>query len=302
MSIKIKQSIYIVIEYLIKGYTNSLFIMKLPIITALLLLFFSATINAQTRLKLSDALAKGFIKLKIMGNDGHTGKCATFQTENTTSQILDIEIDCGQKIQCSDSTAQNLVVTQSEHIRLTAKRMVATAVYAMCINAHKGSPGKVAFRLGQMAQGALLRITHFIEKKKYQNSSAQSAIWNITDNYEIATIGNSEGNDYEMTNELRAFIAKEKKILNYPKAKPVLRTEKTQEGTFDLILQNKANVQIMLMNANHQIVKRYLNAVKEAGIIRINYAVKNTDYKAGTYYLVARVGTKEVKRELILLE
>ncbi len=93
-----------------------------------------------------------------MGNDGHTGRCATVVTENTTTQTLDIDIDCGQKIECSDSSAQNLIITQSEKVRLTPKKTIATAVFAMCINASKGSPGRVPFKLGRMAQGALLRL------------------------------------------------------------------------------------------------------------------------------------------------
>ncbi len=276
--------------------------MKLTIIATLLLFLFCIPSNSQIRLKLSDAVAKGFIKLKITGNDGHTGKCATVQTENTTTETLDVDIDCGQKIQCSDSSAQNLVITQSEHVRLTPKRIVRTAVFAMCINAGKASPGRVPFRLGQMAQGALLRLTQFIEKKKYQNGHAQSAIWTITDNHDIASIGGDRDENYEMTNELRGFVAKEKHITNYPKAKPAVRVEKTTEGTFDLIIQNSAMVDVVLLDENNRIVKQYVHSTKEAGILRINYSVKNTDFKTGTYYVVAKVGNKEVKRELVKLE
>ncbi len=276
--------------------------MKFTILTTLLFFAFGCQLMAQTHLKLSDAMAKGYIKLNITGNDGHIGKCATLQTENTTTQTLDIDIDCGQKIQCSDSSAQNLIITQSEHVRLTPRRIVATAVYAMCINAHKASPGRIAFRLGTMAQGALLRISQFIEKKKYQNSNAQSAVWTITDNLDIASIGSSEGNDYAMTNELRGFVAKEKKIINYPKAKPKVRKEMIIEGTFDQIITTRAMVQVLLVDANRKTVNLFLNETKQAGILRINYRIKNTDYKAGTYYIILRVGNKEMKRELMVLE
>jgi hypothetical protein len=275
--------------------------MKLILFSAILLFVFSIPSNAQTHLKLNDAVAKGFIKLKITGNDGHTGKCATVQTENTTSQTLDIDIDCGQKIQCNDTLAQNLVITQSEHVRLTAKRMIATAVFAMCINAHKASPGRISFKLGQMAQGALLRLTRFIEKKKYQNSQAQSAIWTITDNNSVASIGSDVGSDYEMTNELRGFVAKEKHV-EYTTAKPAIRIQKNIEGTFDLILEKQAIVEVILVDASNKMVTQFVHSSRDAGIIRINYTLKNTDYKAGRYYIISRVANKEVKRELVMLE
>lgn len=276
--------------------------MKISILTPLLLLVFCLSVQAQTRLKLSDAVAKGFVKLKIMGNDGHTGRCATVITENTTAQTLDVDIDCGQKITCSDSSSQNLVITQSEHIRLTPKRIVTTAVYAMCINAHKSSPGRIPFKLGQMAQGALLRLTKFIEQKKYQNAHAQSAVWTITDNNSLATIGSDEGDDYEMTNALRGFVATEKHITNYTKAKPKVRKEAMVEGSFDIVLVSKAPVVVQMVDAQNRVVKVFVKESKEAGILRINYSVKNTDYKAGTYYIVMMVGNKEMKREQILLE
>jgi hypothetical protein len=274
--------------------------MKLIILISVFIAF-SINSNSQTRLKLKDAIAKGFVKVKIVGNNGHTGRCATVQTENTTSQVLDIDIDCGQKIQCSDSTAQNLVITQTEHVRISPKKIIATAVYAMCINAHKSSPGKVGFKLGAMASGALLRLTQFIEKKKYQNSHAQSAIWTITDNNSVATIGSDIDDEYEMTNALRGFIAREKHE-NFVVAKPKTRREKITDGTFDLIIQTKANVEVVLIDANNRIVKQFLRSPKDAGIVRFNYTIKNTDYKAGTYFIIARVGGKEVKREIVVLE
>ncbi len=275
--------------------------MKLTILSIAILLILCIPSRAQTHYKLADAVAKGFIKLKITGNDGHTGKCATVQTENTTSQTLDIDIDCGQKILCSDTSAQNLVITQTEHVRLTAKRIVSTAVFAMCINAHKGSPGKVGFRLSQMAQGALLRLTQFIEKKKFQNSQAQSAVWSITDNYAIASIGTDVGDDYEVTNALRGFVAKEKHV-NFIAAKPKIRAEKMLAGSFDIIVETQARVEVVMVDANNKTVKQFLNATKDAGIIRINFSMKNTDFKAGKYYVIARVNNKETKRELILVE
>jgi hypothetical protein len=271
------------------------------IIPTLLLLAFCISSHAQTRYKLKDAIAKGIVRLKITA-DGHTGRCASVSTENLTNQTVDIDIDCGQKIQSSDSNTQNLVITQAEHVRLNPKKIIVTAVFALCINAHKGSPGRASFRLGQMAQGALLRISQFIEKKKYQNSNAQSAVWSITDGYAIANIGTDQSSDYEMINELRGFVAKEKNITNYPKSRPLVRPEKITNGTFDVILQTKGNVELVLVDATNKTVKLFLRGPKDAGIIRVDYSVKNTDYKAGRYFIVMRVNGKEVKREAVILE
>ncbi len=258
--------------------------------------------QAQSRLKLADAVKKGFVKLHIMGAGGYSGKCAEMETENVTSQSLDIDIDSGQKIQCSDSSAQNLIVTQSEHVRLAPKRKVKTALYAMCINAHKGSPGKVLFSLGAMAQGSLLRLVQFIEQKKWQNNHAQSAVWSITDNKDIASIGESVSQDADMINALRGFVAKEKHIASYPKATPKVRAIHFNEGSEDLILQKKAMVEVLLLDKNNAVKKQLMSGQKEAGILRVNYSIKNTDYLAGRYFLVIKVNGKEEKRVLIYLE
>ncbi len=110
------------------------------------------------------------------------------------------------------------------------------------------------------------------------------------------------GADYEMTNELRGFVAKEKNIVNYPKAKPIVRKEQTLEGTFDVILEKNAFVEVVMIDANNIPVKVFTKANKEAGILRINYEVKNTDYKAGTYYIIVKAANKEMKREKLVLD
>jgi hypothetical protein len=277
--------------------------MRTPILIATILLVLCLSAQAQQRYKINDAIAKGIVQLKISGTGSHTGRCAIVEAQNTTNQTIDVVIESGQKIQCADSSAQNLVITQTEVVHLTPKKKLLTAVFAMCINASKSSPAnKVGFKLGQMAQGALLKLTKFIEKKKYQNGVAQSAVWSITDNKDIASIGSSTDDQYAMINELRGFVATEKHITNYPKAKPLTRTIKEIEGSFDLILQNKANVEVVMVDAQNKVVKQLLKAPKDAGILRINYTIKNTDYKAGTYYIIARAANKEVKREVVVLE
>ncbi len=282
---------------------NTLFFtMRTSILTTIMVLCCFGS-QAQVRYTLIDAIDRGLIKLNITGNGGFTGKVATMQTENLTNQYFDIAIDCGQKIQCSDSAAQNLVITQTEFVRMTPKRIITTAVFAMCINAGKASPSnKVGFRLGQMAQGALLKLTRFIEKNKYQNTHAQNAVWSITDNKDIATIGNNFDDDYQMVNALRGFVAKEKHIVNYPKSRPKIRTLKQVEGSLDVFLTNRALVEVVLVDFENKVVKQYLRQQKEPGILRINYAVRNVDFKAGIYYVVVRASGNEVKREYVHLE
>jgi hypothetical protein len=274
--------------------------MKRSAILLIPLLVLTFSLSAQ-HAKLSDAIQKGLIRLHIMGN-GHTGQCASVQAENLSAETLDLDLDCGQKIVNSDTLQQNLMVTRKESFHLLPKGKATRQVYAMCINAGKGSPASKAFNLGQMAQGTLLRLAKLIEFKGWQNSNAQSAIWAITDNRTVNTIGSDITDDYEMVNALRDFVAKEKKITNYTKAKKKVRTEKMIDGSVDVILDKKANVAVYIIDKDGKIMKRMMQENKDAGIVRVNYSVRNLDYASGLYYIVVKVNDKESKRELIMLE
>jgi hypothetical protein len=265
------------------------------------LLIFSSALRAQQHTKLSDAIQKGLIRLNIVAS-GHGGRCASVEAQNTGTQVLDLDIDCGQKIVNSDSSQQNLMVTQKESIHLLPNAKATRKVYAMCINAGKGSPSNKPFRLGQLAQGALMRLAQLIEQKGWQNSNAQSAVWSITDNRSINSIGSDVSDDYEMVNTLRGFVAKEKKITNYTRSAKKVRVEKNVEGTVDVIIDQKSNVSVYLVSSDDKVVKYLAQDSKNPGIVRVNYYLKNLDYSAGTYYIVVKVNNAERKREVVNLE
>jgi hypothetical protein len=79
-------------------------------------------------------------------------------------------------------------------------------VQTMCIELHNHSPRSGdLFVLNNEANGHLAVLAELIAEKNYQNSTAQSAVWALTDNADLSDI---YGTDTTMAGELASFVSK----------------------------------------------------------------------------------------------
>ena len=166
---------------------------------------FSACSYASDTLRLADALKSKILKIKAVGNGGFSGEALKLHLENTGSQDLLLRIDAGQIFKSEDEAAQNLMVTQTAFAEIAPKGKKEKNVWTMCIESHDHSPyANSSFSVLGMASGDLLKLAKMIDEKDYQNSTAQSAVWAITNG---ASIKDIYGTDLKMAQSLANFVA-----------------------------------------------------------------------------------------------
>lgn len=250
---------------------------------ALFLLLLAAQIQAQTRIKLRDAIKKGMVKMNVRAT-GHTGKCVTANITNEMGVPITLDVETGQKLLCSDTTVQDLVISRSELITLKPKETHSHKFYAFCIEMHNGGPANNSYRIGDMAKGALLKVVQFIAKNGLQDVLGQNAVWCVTDNNSITSLKGTVTNA-DVAKELRKLVATEMKLsmpAYRPDEKDVSET-KTMKGSFTYSIVRKTWVKIAVYDMQGKEVEVLLEAEQTQGIYACQYELDKAKYRNGNY-------------------
>lgn len=249
----------------------------------LVLLLLAAQIQAQTRIKLRDAIKKGMVKMNVRAT-GHTGKCVTANITNEMGVPITLDVETGQKLLCSDTTVQDLVISRSELITLKPKETHSHKFYAFCIEMHNGGPANNSYRIGDMAKGALLKVVQFIAKNGLQDVLGQNAVWCVTDNNSITSLKGTVTNA-DVAKELRKLVATEMK-LSMPAYRPDetdVSETKTMKGSFTYSIVRKTWVKIAVYDMQGKEVEVLLEAEQTQGIYACQYELDKAKYRNGNY-------------------
>ena len=75
-------------------------------------------------------------------------------------------------------------------MKLKPHQKLDTAAYGFCCQSTNSSPQKgQKFRLGKKADSLMVKLCNYIDKHKIAPSNAQSAVWTVSNNHKLATIG-----------------------------------------------------------------------------------------------------------------
>ncbi|MCU0429223.1 MAG: hypothetical protein MUF42_04565 [Cytophagaceae bacterium] len=155
---------------------------------------------------LQEALQQKKVALSAKGNGGFQGSCLHLELNNLTQAPISIKMDPGAIFKDQDLGAQNLMLVEEYMVLLKPKQKQSLDAQTMCIEHHDYSPAQGdAFVYASMAQGYLLELAQLLARKNYQNSTAQSAVWAITDK---SSIGDIYATDTTMASELLDVVCK----------------------------------------------------------------------------------------------
>jgi hypothetical protein len=177
---------------------------------------------------------------------------------NKTNYQLEIEVEAGSIFASADEAVQDLMVTKSEIFALKPRGNYTINLFTMCIQSHNMSPGKGdLFTYGRQANGDLLDLVKLIDKHKYQNSTAQSAVWAITDGASIADI---YGSDTAMVRTLAKMISEAKHIpLSQFNFQPRVHQITSIKSSMEVLLEKPAeNVSLKAYHHNSGVFFREL--------------------------------------------
>lgn len=254
---------------------------------------------------LTEAIQKKLITVQIMGADqiqpasnSHYGKCIQMELTNTSNQSFKIKLAAGQQFEPDDSAIQNMMVTEGVLFVLTPRKKHKEYINAMCVQHHDGGPNStVKFTMGNMSNGHLLGIAQLVEKYKYFNSTAQSAVWCISDGEDISTIQNDE--DSVMTYVLQKFVSEAtgqpmptKQVHALPAAQTAKRYSKTTV-TFEWSTHETYATTLVVLDMQNKPVMEILKDVSlPAGEHSQTIVLNEADLPKGDYKIILYLNNK----------
>ncbi len=269
----------------------------------LLLAFLSFSAFAETNLSLAEALQKQLVKATFSGakddtahvmQSSHWGPCMSLEVTNQSSDALNLSLAYGYRLLPDDTNVQTMLVTQSLLVRLAPKQKKNYRVYAMCSEASDAGPSsEKKFKMGKRAGGHLLGLAELIERKKYQNSTAQDAVWCLTDNHDLSSISDD---DTTVMYDLRRYVARAKglpeaSIYTTPASpayepQKVIRTRTVYSGSLSYSVSRTAKVMVALFDEDNHMKTVYVNnEMQREGSYTYNYELSSEDMNNKKHYL-----------------
>lgn len=279
--------------------------MKAFFATLTLLLCLSAS-AADSTYTFKRALSKRLIKAEIRGvenvqpNSSHNyGQCMQMKLTNLTTQQFNVKLEAGQQLVPGDTTVQTMLVTEGKTFSLKSRSSVQEYINAMCMQMHDAAPVyKHTFSAGEMSKGNMLTFAQLLEKQKYFDSTAQYALWCLTDNVDIKAI---KGSDTNQVKQLQKFVSEAtgQPVPEYYKGKLVVKAN----ATFEWGASEDHTATLVIMNSKNQVVKNVLKDEKlTTGYHTYNVELSTIEYTPGTYTIKLFLNGKLQSTEKVKLE
>lgn len=278
--------------------------MKRTTTFALALCLCSAASAASVSYKLNDAIKKNLVTVQFKGAkadtsfkgevSSHYGPCIAMEIASNSTDALNLELEYGYQLLPSDTSVQNMMVTQNLMVNLAPKQKKNYRLYAMCIEASDGSPKEdMKFVLLKRSTGNLLGIAEFLNKKKYQGNAAQDAVWCISDNRDLHSITSA---DTALMYDLRRCVAKLKGMpdssiyasLSSGSSAPArtYRTYYTYSGSLSYNVSRSAKVLIALFDESNKMKTVYVNNENQRpGEYTYNYQLSSDEMQGKKHFL-----------------
>jgi hypothetical protein len=252
---------------------------------------------------LANALKKKLIEVKISGADviqenssGHYGKCLQIEITNLTTQRFKVKLINGQQFEPGDSSIQNMMLTEGEIFVFSPKRYRKEYINAMCVEKHDGAPYKnISFTVGSISDGHLLGISQLVEKYKYFNSTAQNAVWCISDGEDINTINST---DTLMQFRLQKFVSEATgqpmptRHVAIKRLRPALRPS-TNTVTFAWETSKTHKTTLVVLDKNNKPVKEVLkDIILPAGHHSYPIILSTANLPKGYYKVILYIDNK----------
>jgi hypothetical protein len=247
---------------------------------------------ANSSISVEEAAKKGLIKLSIKAKGGYTGDVIKMGIQNLTNKTLDIKVEAGRILDSQNNNQQDILVTKPQEVFLSAKESKNINVFGMCCQAYNGAPTADAeYKVGKLADSNLIKLANFIDKNKYYtNTTAQEAVWSISDHNSLGSIVDGDIND---VNNLRKFVSH---ITGRPipaynitykrqNDRDVLGSVIKIDGVFDYLLPANCHATLGIYNNQGQLMQTvFQNIAHQKGEYNIYYTFRTKDLPRGIYY------------------
>ncbi len=277
------------------SHLKSVYPMKNRLNLVLFLLSFSFFGFSKT-VTLQEALQKKWVSttVSMQSNEAARGCNMHISIKNLTKSEFNITIPVGFVFQSLDSTAQDFIHLENKELGLAALATQSTYMMTRCIRANRGFPNdNQAFLAKSLASSQLLALATFaFEKKRYESSAMQSALWAVSDNQGLYGI-----NDSTLLNFVAHLLNKPLPdyTVNYKIREEAGMTAESAleplaiEGVFQYTLPADMQVKLDLVNAAGVSVLKDFKMIEimtqKKGRHRFSFTLELKGVARGTYFM-----------------
>ncbi|GAB4339945.1 MAG: hypothetical protein OHK0038_19280 [Flammeovirgaceae bacterium] len=225
--------------------------------------------TAPEKLNLYKAVQEKIINIKATSKGGYFGEVLELSLTNITKKNQTIEIEAGTWFDSEEDYMQDLLVLKSLEVKLTPSTTSSVVLTTACTQSGNSSPSITStYQLKAKAEGDLLALVKKIDEKKYyQYSSVQSAIWAIINKTGIEGI---YGEVPDMVKDICEIVSK-------ATGKPC--TENNYKPRPHRITNISSSMEVYVTD---YLKNTSLKAYDNRGVVRQVY-FSNQDYKPGFY-------------------
>lgn len=253
-------------------------------------LFSALYINARNKkISLESAVKCHVVKFKIKGTGKHMGNCLDLHLENLRDDSLIILLESGRRLDSQNNNEQDIFVTQDQFFVLGAHQIKNYTINGFCCQASNHSPAKSSsFNIGKMADQNLKSIASFLNNRKFDETTLQSAVWCVSDKRSIASIPKVQN---ELREVLSAITGEELPWyeLEYDNSSSdISRTQTAQKvfGYIDYKLKKTSKVKIELRDEKERLIMNIVNnKMVSEGEHDFWFEMQTINYPKGKYYV-----------------
>jgi hypothetical protein len=279
---------------------------KKPLVMKLVLFAFLAGFSLPVwAITIEEALTKKVVSLKLSSNgNGIQEGMIALRVTNTSGEELRIQVPIGQLLRCSEDPRQDLIVVQEELLVLAPGKSTSRNLITMCIEANDSSPGEeVTYTLKGVASGSLLQTARYIQSHKHFNSAGQSAIWVVSDNYDIGWIDGTSASVQALREHMSKTTGKpnpwystkhtgnenyqlsDRYDRNQPRQEEYTMTEAEIKGDFKFKLEQPATATFGVYDKDgNNLISYFENKSLPNGELSFRFRYRASRIQRGTYF------------------
>jgi hypothetical protein len=144
---------------------------------------FSLIIQAKKlNVQLQQAVLQGLVKVEAKSLGSYQEYCILMKIKNVCPDSLEIVVEAGRRLKCSDEKMQDILLVKQQIICLRKQEEKSFKVRGFCCQASKKCPKKdIPYQINTMADSSLTKLANFISTGNFDSHSVQQAVWAISD-------------------------------------------------------------------------------------------------------------------------
>lgn len=258
---------------------------------------------------IGNAITQGLVEFTMKGNANstHYHKPAILTLKNKTASTISIIVENGRILNNVEGKFQDLVVTKRQLFVLDPNATETRELEAMCMEKQKSAPtGEATYKFAELVDDNFITLTRFIERKEYQGSIGQRAVWVLTNKEPIKMVAGFKNEQGEQLQNMLRILTKDKKLKSLAQIELGVAQKQLDDiyrdvderkiefysnqftdkisGFFEYDIKNQSEVMIAMFNTQGIIVREiYYNPSERMGKRRFDFSFDGSVYPAEAY-------------------